>query len=118
MGNLDNINHPPHYQKAGLPFECIELCGLYDFTDGNAIKYLYRHTRKNGLEDLRKCNWYLRHKTGDFTPIHAPASVAATLLRSIGAHTDGTERRIWEALAEGNRDKALMLLGLMMRLAA
>ena len=29
------------------------------FCIGNAFKYLYRAKRKNGLEDLKKAQWYL-----------------------------------------------------------
>ena len=25
----------------------------------NALKYLYRHKRKNGVEDVRKAKWYI-----------------------------------------------------------
>ena len=25
----------------------------------NAFKYLYRHGKKNGVEDIQKANWYL-----------------------------------------------------------
>ena len=25
----------------------------------NAFKYLWRHRNKNGVEDLKKCRWYL-----------------------------------------------------------
>lgn len=26
----------------------------------NAFKYLYRHGKKNGLEDVKKAEWYVR----------------------------------------------------------
>lgn len=30
-----------------------------DFCLCNALKYIYRHRRKNGLEDIQKAIWYL-----------------------------------------------------------
>lgn len=55
----DNVNHPRHYETG--PFECIELSSRYSFCVGNAVKYVWRHDLKNGVEDLRKARWYLRY---------------------------------------------------------
>ena len=53
-----NVNHPAHYEAG--PFECIDLTKKFDFTFGNAIKYVYRHDLKsNSLQDLKKALWYL-----------------------------------------------------------
>jgi hypothetical protein len=54
----------PHYYKApnGLtPFDIIDAYGL-DFYEGNAIKYLIRWRRKNGIEDLRKAITYIEEE--------------------------------------------------------
>lgn len=60
----DNVNHPGHYESG--KFECIEVMeetqgteAVMDFCICNAFKYLYRHNRKNGLEDIKKARWYL-----------------------------------------------------------
>lgn len=60
----DNVNHPGHYESG--KFECIEVMeetqgteAVLDFCICNAFKYLYRHKRKNGLEDIKKARWYL-----------------------------------------------------------
>lgn len=60
----DNVNHPGHYESG--KFECIEVMeetqgteAVLDFCICNAFKYLYRHKRKNGLEDVKKARWYL-----------------------------------------------------------
>jgi len=60
----DNVNNPPHYNRAGI--ECIdaieaalspeELGGYYK---GNILKYTWRERYKNGIEDLKKAQWYL-----------------------------------------------------------
>ena len=59
----DNVNHPEHYTGK---FECIDVMietqgidAVLDFCICNAFKYLYRHKRKNGIEDLKKAKWYI-----------------------------------------------------------
>jgi hypothetical protein len=47
----DMVNSPPHYNQAGI--ECIY------YLQGNIIKYLWRYRYKNGVEDLKKAQWYL-----------------------------------------------------------
>lgn len=58
---IDNINKPSHYQGAnGLEgIEVIDnfignLQGKAAWCWGNAIKYMLRFQKKNGLEDLKK----------------------------------------------------------------
>ena len=59
----DMVNHPPHYNKAGI--ECIDAIGAMTgegfrpYLQGNIMKYLWRYRYKNGIEDLRKAEWYL-----------------------------------------------------------
>ena len=60
----DNVSHPAHYCTG--KFECIEVMtevfgieAVQAFSRLNAFKYLYRTDRKNGVEDIRKANWYL-----------------------------------------------------------
>jgi hypothetical protein len=58
----DPIN-PSHYRQGGI--ECIEAMkvalggGFLGYLRGNAIKYLWRYDKKNGVEDLKKARWYL-----------------------------------------------------------
>ena len=60
----DNVNHPTHYETG--KFECIEVMvetqgveAVQDFCICNAFKYLYRHRRKNGKEDIEKARGYI-----------------------------------------------------------
>ena len=60
----DVINHPNHYETG--KFECIEVMqealgvdAVKNFCLCNAFKYIYRHNRKNGLEDIKKAQWYI-----------------------------------------------------------
>ena len=61
----DPVNHPSHYQGNGVEcIDCIEsavsgLDGFHGFCAGNAIKYIFRFSHKNGVEDLRKAEWYI-----------------------------------------------------------
>lgn len=62
----DPVNHPDHYTQGGI--ECKDaikaavtgLEGYEAFLTGNAIKYLWRWKRKNGTEDLRKAEFWIR----------------------------------------------------------
>ena len=59
----DVVNKPSHYNQAGV--ECIEAIeaatdnGFEYYLQGNIIKYLWRYRYKNGIEDLKKAQWYL-----------------------------------------------------------
>ena len=58
-----NVNKPPHYNHSGI--ECIDAIqaatgdGYEYYLQGNILKYLWRYRYKNGIEDLRKAQWYL-----------------------------------------------------------
>lgn len=64
MAGTDAVNNPSHYGQGKI--ECIEY--IKDFLTeeeyigylrGNIAKYLHRWRYKNGLEDLKKAQWYL-----------------------------------------------------------
>lgn len=63
----DNVNHPDHYIQDGI--ETIDvikawtkgLDGIIATDTGNVIKYISRWNKKNGIEDLKKAQWYLNH---------------------------------------------------------
>ena len=66
--NPDMVNHPPHYiSETGLEvIDVIEaftfnLSGIEATDTGNAIKYICRWKEKNGIEDLKKAQWYINH---------------------------------------------------------
>ena len=48
-----------HYQLPIEPIDFIEKNGI-GFSEGNAIKYIVRHHRKNGKQDLEKAIHYLQ----------------------------------------------------------
>jgi len=61
----DNVNNPSHYTQGKV--ECIDAIesatvnkiGLDAVCTANIIKYIWRCENKNGLEDLKKAQWYL-----------------------------------------------------------
>jgi hypothetical protein len=61
----DPVNHPAHYTAGRIEYiDAIEsatvgLSGGLAYCTGAAIKYLWRWSRKNGVEDLKKARWYI-----------------------------------------------------------
>lgn len=61
----DAVNHPNHYKQGNI--ECIDALesatigksGIEAVCVANVIKYLWRYEEKNGLEDVKKAQWYL-----------------------------------------------------------
>ena len=60
---MDMVNHPPHYNKAGIEtidaLEAMLTKGFDYYLQGNIVKYIWRYRYKNGIEDLKKAQWYL-----------------------------------------------------------
>lgn len=62
------VSHPTHYvSKTGLEvIDVIEaftsdLQGIEAVDTANALKYLCRWKKKNGIQDLEKAMWYIQH---------------------------------------------------------
>ncbi len=61
----NNVNHPSHYTQGDI--ECIDALkaatvgkkGIEAVCVANVIKYLFRYEAKNGLEDVKKAQWYI-----------------------------------------------------------
>jgi hypothetical protein len=60
----DKVNHPEHYTHGGI--ETIDYLQakmtqeqFEGYLVGNILKYVSRYPHKNGIEDLRKAQWYL-----------------------------------------------------------
>lgn len=61
----DNVNHPNHYTQGKV--ECIDALesatigksGIEAVCVANVIKYLWRYEEKNGIEDVKKAQFYL-----------------------------------------------------------
>jgi len=62
---VDKVNSPAHYAQGNI--ECIDYIKDFLTEDeyigylrGNIAKYLHRWRHKNGIEDLKKAEWYLK----------------------------------------------------------
>lgn len=63
----DNINHPLRYTKGDV--ECIDAIkaatvgktGIEAVDVGHVIRYLWRYEEKDGLESVKKAQWYIEH---------------------------------------------------------
>ena len=70
----DPVN-PAHYKQGGV--ECIDalesatvnLSGIEAICTANAIKYLWRWKQKNGVEDLKKAQWYINRLIASAEPV-------------------------------------------------
>ena len=63
----ETVNHPNHY-GGDTPYEVIKVLRCWfteeqfeGFLVGNAIKYLARYRKKNGLEDVQKAVFYSKY---------------------------------------------------------
>jgi hypothetical protein len=54
----DAIN-PNHYKQGNIQVIDFILDQKMNYVEGNVIKYVSRYKFKNGLEDLKKAQWYL-----------------------------------------------------------
>ncbi len=61
-GNMDLVNHPPHYTSHPSGIEAIQVTRHMNFNLGNAMKYLWRAGLKDQsktIEDLQKAVFYI-----------------------------------------------------------
>ena len=56
----DPINPSYYADHVVSPIDLMDAYGMaIPFCLGNVIKYVARHSERNGLEDLKKAKWYL-----------------------------------------------------------
>lgn len=64
--DVDMVNRPPHYNREGGMESIDEMILVFgkeavkNFCLCNVWKYRYRAADKNGQEDLKKSDWYMR----------------------------------------------------------
>lgn len=106
------VNHPSHY-AAHYKREVIELTARFDFTTGNAIKYVLRCRYKAlPAEDLQKARWYLNyfidHPDVGFCDEEAAKPALADFLEDLLRKDDEFGRdaaRFLESLAQAVAEK-------------
>ncbi|EDP7447940.1 DUF3310 domain-containing protein [Listeria monocytogenes] len=60
--NKDNVNNPAHYKAGGietLDYIKAKVKDYPSYAAGNILKYISRYEHKNGIEDLKKAQFYL-----------------------------------------------------------
>lgn len=60
--NTDNVNNPSHYTAGGietLDYIKAKIKDYPSYAAGNILKYVSRYEHKNGIEDLKKAQFYL-----------------------------------------------------------
>lgn len=65
MSAVKDAINPDHYKQGKV--ECIDALeaatinktGIEAVCTANVIKYLWRYEAKNGIEDVKKAQWYL-----------------------------------------------------------
>ncbi|EAC7951320.1 DUF3310 domain-containing protein [Listeria monocytogenes] len=60
--NKDNVNNPSHYTAGGietLDYIKAKVKDYPSYAAGNILKYISRYEHKNGIEDLKKAQFYL-----------------------------------------------------------
>lgn len=101
----DPVNHPKHYTEHPSGIEAITVTEHMNFCIGNAMKYLWRADLKNGLEDLKKAQWYItreiaRREREINALSHAdtfatsPGGSLGKIVPTIKAHLDGWNRGV------------------------
>lgn len=61
MTQYDVVSNPKHYHRNGVDFECVALSTLFPHPLASAIEYVFRHRAKNGVEDLKKAQWWIQY---------------------------------------------------------
>ena len=62
--NIEKVNSPGHYNQGSIEtIDYLKSTQSYEefagFCKGNVLKYVSREAHKNGIEDLKKAQWYL-----------------------------------------------------------
>lgn len=56
---MDDATEPQHYTECAIQPLIYIWANELDFLEGNIVKYVSRHRKKNGKEDLLKAQFYL-----------------------------------------------------------
>ena len=76
----DSVNNPSHYASGSI--ECIDAMEsmlsrdeFIGYLRGNIFKYQWRYKHKNGLEDLKKAEWYQRKLISVESLVSVPSAI-------------------------------------------
>lgn len=92
-----------HYRNLKIqPIELFQKTGL-DFELANAMKYVIRYKRKNGIEDLQKAKQYLDFYAARWKPLN-------DFVNAFFRQFDPKTRFLMEEILFGNFESAKMLI--------
>lgn len=103
----EKVNHPDHYNTES--FECIEVMGevfgteaVKNFCKLNAFKYLWRADAKDGMDDIRKAQWYLEHMRSLDTEDESDEDEQESDEREdVSEHLYDAFRNLYETISDG-----------------
>lgn len=110
------VDHPSHYSGSIEAIDAIaaataELTGVEAFDTGNALKYLWRWKRKNGVEDLNKAVWYIQHLIKHLEGTETKAvEIQSSLNKYLTMTVDGNEN-ITDQIYTNSTDQLMRNLG-------
>ena len=99
----DVVANPKHYHRDGVDFECVALSTLFPHPLASAVEYVFRYQEKNGVEDLKKAQWWIRYALNHpeivADPIDSDTAyhMLIQLVQSLPQQT--TERDFWGCMA-------------------
>jgi hypothetical protein len=106
----DTVNHPRWYTAHPSGVECIELTETMDFNPGNALKYVWRHGKKGGIEDLLKALWYVRREIAFREHDHKGLGELSNLSRVMAHEPNPTVSLIFWHLVAGDHLQVRLVL--------
>lgn len=104
---MSKVNHPDHYNTES--FECIEVMeevfgteAVKNFCKLNAFKYLWRADAKDGMDDIRKAQWYLEHMRSLDTEDESDEDEQESDERDdVSEHLYDAFRNLYETISDG-----------------
>lgn len=114
--NNKMVSHPDHYNSGGMEVIDVidaftaDLEGTEAVCTANAIKYILRWKKKNGLEDIEKAIWYLTHlkehlgcNAEEALPISSHDEPQTRMLIATGIDRDLKDCVLYAILPNGDR---------------
>ena len=94
------VSHPDHYKSGKyevidiIDEFCKDLTGTEAVCTANAIKYILRWKKKNGVQDLKKAVWYLTHLIEQFADTEREDHAKFDEFRHEEMFTPGSKRNM------------------------
>ena len=104
------VSHPDHYNSG--KFEVIDiieeftkdLSGIEAVDTGNAIKYVLRWHKKNGVQDVKKAIWYLTHLAEHLEEKGNPSTPHSVIIHKLSNGNYAIEDKVADAVSDNPDD--------------